>query len=129
MLNTILETLKIMGWLGLILLILTVVNTSAGIFYNLNNGEKFDYKKLLKGFAKVLIFYISAMLTSIAFAILPFINIMITNTFNVGLLSDELLKTMSSTGILSIVIAAIISQATNALENIKKIAEMGKESN
>ena len=41
MLNAILSTLSIMGWLGIILAILVVVNTTCGTIFNVfSKGEK-----------------------------------------------------------------------------------------
>lgn len=75
MIEAILQTLKTMGWLGVILGILVLVNTMCGTIYNVATGkEKFNIKKLFSGLGKSLIFYVSAGLLSIAFTILPFIN-------------------------------------------------------
>lgn len=127
MLNAILQTLSIMGWLGLILLILTLVNVACGTFYNVNNGESFSIKKLGKGLLKVLIFYMSAIFTSVAFTMLPYINEMITNSFGTMLISSELLTTLSSVAVLGVVIAAIVAQGKNALENVTKISSVSSD--
>ena len=75
MLNAILSTLSIMGWLGIILGILVVTNTLSGTLYNIyEKKEKFSLKKLFKGLGKALIFYISSSLLSVAFTMLPYIN-------------------------------------------------------
>jgi hypothetical protein len=124
MLETIIEVLKIMGWLGIILGILTFVNTICGIITNLDEGEKFSFRKLFKGLAKAIIFYISAVLTASAFTMLPFINSMITDIFSIELLSSDTLNTLSSIAILGIVIAAIIVQGKSALTNITRLANM-----
>lgn len=124
MLETIIEVLKIMGWLGVILGILTFVNTICGIITNLDEGEKFSFRKLFKGLAKAIIFYISAVLTASAFTMLPFINSMITDIFSIELLSSDTLNTLSSIAILGIVIAAIIVQGKSALTNITRLANM-----
>ena len=80
MLNAILSTLSIMGWLGIILGILVVTNTLSGTLYNIyEKKEKFSLKKLFKGLGKALIFYISSSLLSVAFTMLPYINEMITD--------------------------------------------------
>ena len=127
MINAIIEILKIMGWLGLILAILAIVNIICGIANNMNNGEEFNSKKLLKGIFKVIIFYISAVFTSIAFIILPYINTMITSAFEAELISSELLNTLSGIAILGIVIASITTQGKKALENITKLSTVNSD--
>ena len=80
MYEAILNTLIIMGWLGITLGILSIVNILTGTLVNIwKNNEKFDGKKMIKGIAKVFAFYISSAFVAIAFTMLPFINIMITN--------------------------------------------------
>ena len=107
MLNAILSTLSIMGWLGIILGILVVTNTLSGTLYNIyEKKEKFSLKKLFKGLGKALIFYISSSLLSVAFTMLPYINEMITDSFGVVLLSNDLLNTLSSAGVLGVVVAS-----------------------
>lgn len=71
---------------------------------------------------KSLIFYVSALFIAVAFTMLPFINEMITNAFGVILLSNEMLNTLSSVGVLGVVVASIITQAKKAIENIVKLA-------
>lgn len=122
MINIIIQTLKIMLWLGLVLGVLTIVNTICGTISNIDKGEKFSYKKMLKGIIKAAIFYISAVFTSLTFTVLPFINQMITITFGVELLSSELLNTLSSVAILGIIITSITAQGKKALENIIKMS-------
>lgn len=127
MLETIIEVLKIMGWLGVILGILTFVNTICGIITNLDRGEKFNLKKLLKGLLKAVIFYLSAVLTSIAFTMLPFINTMITKIFEIELLSSDTLNTLSTIAILGIIVAAIITQGKGAIENVNRLSIMSAD--
>lgn len=127
MLETIIEVLKIMGWLGVILGILTFVNTICGIITNLNRGEKFNLKKLLKGLLKAVMFYLSAVLTSIAFTMLPFINTMITKIFEIELLSSDTLNTLSTIAILGIIVAAIITQGKGAIENVNRLSIMSAD--
>ena len=116
MIDAIISTLKIMGWLGLILGILSIVNIVTGTLTNLwKNQEDFDIKKMAKGIAKVLVFFISASAISIAFTMLPYINEMITNSFGVILLSNDLLNTLSSVGVLGVVCATIVVQGKKAL--------------
>lgn len=129
MLETIIEVLKIMGWLGAILGILTFVNTICGIITNLDKGEKFNLKKLLKGLLKAVMFYLSAVLTSIAFTMLPFINTMITKIFEIELLSSDTLNTLSTIAILGIIVAAIITQGKGAIENVNKLSTMSADVN
>ena len=127
MLETIIEVLKTMGWLGVILGILTFVNTICGIITNLDRGEKFNLKKLLKGLLKAVMFYLSAVLTSIAFTMLPFINTMITKIFEIELLSSDTLNTLSTIAILGIIVAAIITQGKGAIENVNKLSIMSAD--
>ena len=127
MLETIIEVLKIMGWLGVILGILTFVNTICGIITNLDRGEKFNLKKLLKGLLKAVMFYLSAVLTSIAFTMLPFINTMITKIFEIELLSSDTLNTLSTVAILGIIVAAIITQGKGAIENVNRLSTMSAD--
>ena len=127
MLETIIEVLKIMGWLGIILGILTFVNTICGIITNLDRGEKFNLKKLLKGLLKAVMFYLSAVLTSIAFTMLPFINTMITKIFEIELLSSDTLNTLSTIAILGIIVAVIITQGKGAIENVNRLSIMNAD--
>lgn len=126
MLNAILSTLSIMGWLGIILAILVVVNTTCGTIFNVfSKGEKFSWKRLLGGMGKAAVFYIAAALVSIACTMLPYINNMISESFDVVLLTDDLLKTLSSVGVLGIVVSVITIQAKNAIKNTVQLANMG----
>lgn len=128
MLAAILSTVKIMLWLGLILLTLVAVNTICGTVYNIAvYKEKFQWKKLFKGLGKAGIFYLSAMLTGIAFTMLPYINEMITNAFGAMLLSNELLNTLSSVGVLGVVISTIVVQGKKAIEGIVNLANMSAD--
>ena len=122
--EAILQTLKIMGLLGVVFFILVLVNTVCGVLYNTSNGEEFSIKKLFKGLLKSLIFYLSSGATVIAFTLLPFINDLITKSFEVELLSSDLLNTLSSVAVLAIVIAAIITQGRKALEGIRSLSDV-----
>lgn len=124
MLEAILSTLKIMGWLGVILGILVMVNTICGTVINVSKGESFSWKKMLKGLAKAAIFYGSAVCTSVAFTVLPYINDMIINSFGVILLSTELLNTLSSVAVLTIVVATVIVQAKKAIQGVTDLANL-----
>ena len=125
MIEVILNTLTIMGWLGIVLSILAIVNITTQTLVNIwNNKEKFDWKKMIKGIVKILVFFISATFVSIAFTILPFINIMITNSFGTELISNQVLNTFSSVGILGIVISTITIQAKKAIEGVTNLANI-----
>ena len=128
MLEAILSTLSIMGWLGVILGILVIVNTICGTIYNICSGkENFKWKKLFKGLGKAGIFYISAAFLSVAFTMLPFINEMITDSFGTMLISTELLNTLSSVGVLGVVASVIVIQAKKAIQGITNLANMSSE--
>lgn len=128
MLEAILSTLSIMGWLGVILGILVIVNTICGTIYNICSGkENFKWKKLFKGLGKAGIFYISAAFLSVAFTMLPFINEMITDAFGTILISTELLNTLSSVGVLGVVASVIVIQAKKAIQGITNLANMSAD--
>ena len=125
MLKAILSTLSIMGWLGVMLGILVIVNTVCGTVFNISEKkESFSWKRLFSGLGKSLIFYIAAALVSVAFTMLPYINEMITNAFGTILLSNELLNTLSSIGVLGVVISAIVVQGKKAITNTVQLANM-----
>ena len=84
-------------------------------------------KKLLKGIVKAAIFYVSALFISVAFTMLPYINEMITNAFGQILISNEVLNTVSSVGVLAVVVAAVVSQAKKAIENVVRLANSSSE--
>lgn len=77
---------------------------------------------MFNGILKAFVFYVAAVFISIAFTMLPFINEMIINTFGTMLVSTETLNTLSSVGVLGVVIAAVIVQGKKAIENIVKLA-------
>lgn len=124
MLEAIMSTLGIMGWLGVILGILVMVNTVCGTVRNISNGESFSWKKMFKGIGKAAIFYGSAVCTSVAFTMLPYINEMIVNSFGVILLSTELLNTLSSVAVLAVVVSTVVVQAKKAIEGIVQLANL-----
>ena len=125
MIEAILATLQIMGWLGIAFVILSIVNIITGTLTNIwLNGEQFNWKKLFKGIAKVIAFYVSATFVAISFTMLPFINEMIINAFSVDLLSSELLNTFSSVGVLTIVISTLTIQAKKAINGIMSLANI-----
>ena len=116
MLEAILSTLTIMGWLGIVLALLVMVNTICGTVFNIvAKKESFSWKRLFKGIGQAAIFYLSAVLTSVAFTMLPYINAMIANSFGVVLLTDELLNTLSSIGVLAVVVSSIAVQGKKIL--------------
>lgn len=128
MVEAILKTLQIMGWLGIALAILAIVNIVAGTLINIWSGkETFNGKKMIKGIAKVLAFYVCSVFVAIAFTMLPFINEMITNAFGVILLSSELLNTLSSVAVLGVVTAAIIVQGKKAIQGIVDLANISSD--
>ena len=127
MLEAIMEILRIMGWLGVVLGIIAIVNLVCGTIYNINDGQTFSLKKFFKGILKVVIFYISAVFVSIAFTMLPYINTMITDAFGVVLLSSELLNTLSSVAVLGIVVASVVTQAKKAFTNVSKLSTMSSD--
>ena len=130
MIEAILSTLLIMGWLGIVLAILAIVNILSGTLTNMwTKDEKFDIKKMFKGIIKVISFFISSAFVAIAFTILPFINEMITNAFNIELISNELLNTFSSVGVLGVVISTITTQGKKAIQGIVDLANISSNNN
>ena len=128
MLEAILSTLKAMGWLGIVSVLLMIVNTICGAVFNVSTGkEKFSFKRLLGGIGKALVFYISSALAGVAFSMLPYINVMIGDVFGMQLFADELLHSLSSVGILGVVVSVITMQAKRAINSIVKLANMGNQ--
>lgn len=129
MLEAILSILKIMGWLGIILGILVVVNISTKTINNVwSSKELFSWKKMLKGISKALVFYISAVFICVAFTILPYVNEMITGTFGMILISNEMLETLSSVGVLGTVISAIVMQGKSAITGVLALSKVSTNS-
>lgn len=128
MLEAILSTLKAMGWLGIVSVLLMIVNTICGAVFNISTGkEKFSFKRLFSGIGKAMVFYISAALAGVAFSMLPYINVMIGDVFGMQLFADELLHSLSSVGILGVVVSVITMQAKRAINSIIKLANMGNQ--
>lgn len=128
MLETMLETLTIMGWLGIVLIILAFVNIVTGTLVNIWSGkEKFSGKKMAQGITKVIAFYICAVFVAVAASLLPSINTMITNAFQVQLLTDELLNTFSSIAVLGVVISTIVVHAKKAVVGIGELAALSSK--
>lgn len=125
MLEAIMETLKIMCWLGVVLGILVVVNITSKTIYNVwSSKELFSWRKMLKGIGKSLVFYLSAVAISIACTILPYVNEMITASFGVMLVSNETLEVLSSVGILGIVMTTVVTQAKKAISGVATLSSV-----
>ena len=119
MYEALLATMKIVGWLGIILGLLTIVNTVCGIVVNVcKSGDKFSFKILFKGLFKALTFYVCSALLAIAFTILPFVNEMITNVYGVQFIANDTLTTLSTAAVLGVVVGVIVVQGKKALEGI-----------
>lgn len=128
MVEAILKTLQIMGWLGIALTILAIVNIVTGTLTNIWSGkETFNGKKMLKGIGKVLAFFICSVFVAVAFTMLPFINEMIANAFGVILLSSELLNTLSSVAVLGVVITVIVVQGKKAIQGVVDLANISSD--
>ena len=129
MLEAILSILKIMGWLGVVLGILVTVNITTKTINNVwTSKEMFSWKKMLKGIGKALVFYISAVFICVAFTILPYVNEMITDTFEIMLISSEMLETLSSVGVLGTVISAIVVQGKSAVAGAIALSKVSTNS-
>ena len=125
MFEAIIETLRIMGWLGIILGILVTVNITTSTIHNVwSSKELFSWKKMLKGIGKSLVFYVSAVAISVACTMLPYVNEMITASFGVMLISNETLEVLSSVGILGIVMATVVMQAKKAITGISTLSNV-----
>ena len=113
------------GIIYIILGILVIVNVSTSTIYNVwSSKEKFNWKKMVKGLIKAIIFYISAAALSVAFTILPYINNMISTSFEIELISNEVLEMLSSAGVLGTVVTAIVTQGKRALTGLLKMQEV-----
>lgn len=128
--EAILNTLLIMGWLGVVLATLAIVNILTGTLTNMwTKNEKFDIKKMLKGIIKVISFFICSAFVAVVFTMLPFINEMINNIFNIELISNELLNAFSSVGVLGVVISTITTQGKKAIQGIVDLANISSNNN
>ena len=115
--EALMATLSVVGWLGIILAMLLVVNTVCGVIYNTNEKqEKFSFKKLFKGIFKSIVFY-----GCMAFTLLPYVNEMITNIFGIQLIATETLTTLSTTAVLGTIVGAVIAQGKKALKGISNL--------
>ena len=117
-------TLNIVMWIGVVLGLLLIVNTMCGIICNMNKGEPFSWKKLFQGLGKALAFYVGVALLSVVSTLLPFVNAMVVEVFNIELLSSSVLNTLSTAAIFGIAAAAITVQGKKALENIFELAKL-----
>lgn len=122
--EAILAIAQIMGWLGLVLLILVSVNTVCGIIKNTSEGQEFSFKTLFKGLGKAFVFYICSVLLAVSFTMLPFINEMISAQCGIELISEQALVSLSNIAVLGIVINAIIIQGKKAIEGIKELVNV-----
>lgn len=127
MLEAIISTLSIMGWLGIVLGILVIVNTLCGTMRNIYEGQDFTWKRLFTGLLKSVAFYMGAAMVGVAFTMLPYINEMIVAGFNVTLLSTELLNALSSVGVLGTVISTITVQGKKAIQGIIELAQVSAD--
>ena len=121
MLELILPVLSIMGYLGIILGILVLINTVCGIIKNTSAGQPFSWKILFKGLLKALVFYGCSVLLSIAFVMLPEVNMMITENIGVPLFSQETLTTLSDAAVFAVVVASVVAQGKSALEGVTEL--------
>ena len=117
-------TLNIVMWIGVILGLLLIVNTMCGIICNLNKGESFSWNKFFQGIGKAVAFYTGIALLSVVSTLLPFINAMVVEVFNIELLSSSVLNTLSTAAIFGIAAAAITVQGKKALKNIFELAKL-----
>ena len=84
---------------------------------------------MFKGIIKVISFFLCSAFVAVAFTILPFINEMITNAFNIELISNELLNTFSSAGVLGVVISTIAAQGKKAIQGIIDLSNISSNEN
>lgn len=120
--EALLSTLSVVGWLGIILGMLLIINTVCGVMYNTNEKqENFSFRKLFKGILKAILFYGCCALLATAFTMLPFVNQMIVDIFGIQLIAPDVLTTLSTTAVLGTIIAAVIAQGKKALEGIMNL--------
>ncbi len=123
--RALLDILQVMGWMGIILFILSFVNIACSMVYNIAmKKETFSWKRLFSGLGKTGLFYGSAVLIAIAFTILPFVNTMVADMFGQELISGDILQSLSGVGVLGTIIGAIAQQGFKAYEGVKKLAEV-----
>lgn len=123
--EALLATIKIIGWLGIILALLTIVNTVCGIIVNTDKVEgSFSWSILFKGLLKALVFYGCSALLAVSFTLLPFVNDMITNIYGVQFIAEDTLTTLSTTAVFAVVIGVIVVQGKKALEGIVELTKV-----
>lgn len=127
MLEAVILTIQTMGWLGIVLGMLVIVNTICGTVRNVSQGEKFSWSKMFKGLGRAVVFYISSALTAVTFTMIPFINDMIAKNFEVVLLSPDTLNLLSSVAVLGIVITTVVVQGKKALQGIVDLSNVNIE--
>lgn len=121
----ILSILKIMGWMGIVLFLLSAVNIISSTVHNMvNKKENFSWKRLFQGLGKTGLFYGSSIAVAIAFTIIPFINKMVSDTFGQELISNDILQGISGIGVLVACAAVIVQQGTKAYEGIRKLGDV-----
>ena len=124
MLEAILSTLSVMGWLGIILGILVLINTVCGIIKNTSEGQEFSIKILFKGLLKAFVFYVCAAMLGVAFTMLPEVNTMIQEVAGVQLFAQDTLNTLSSVAVFAVVVSAVVAQGKTALEGIIELLQV-----
>jgi hypothetical protein len=124
MLEAVLSTLSIMGYLGIVLGVLVLINTICGIIKNTSNGEPFSWKILGKGLLKAFVFYACSTMLGIAFTMIPEVNKMIQDVAGVQLFAQDTLNTLSSVAVFAVVAAAVISQGKSALEGVTELLQV-----
>lgn len=120
----VLSTLSVMGYLGIVLGILVLINTVCGIIKNTSEGQQFSWKILGKGLLKAFVFYVCSTLLGIAFTMLPEVNRMIQEVAGVQLFAQDTLNTLSSVAVFAVVVAAVISQGKSALEGVTELLQV-----
>ena len=122
MYEAIVSALEIIGWLGVILGILVLINTVCGIIFNINkNGQDFSWKILFRGLLKAIVFYGCAAALSIAFTMLPYVNEMITSIYGIQLIAQDTLHTLSTVAVLGVIVMAVVAQGKKALEGVSQL--------
>lgn len=123
--EALMATMKIVGWLGVILGILVMINSVCGAIFNTHkNGDKFSWGIFFKGIGKAIVFYGCSAALAVAFTILPFVNNMITDVYGVQLIAEDTLTTLSTVAVLGVVINAVLSQGKKALEGIGQLLQV-----
>lgn len=126
--GSITETLYVMGWMGIVLFLLSIVNVVGSTIYNVKEKEEeFSIKRLFGGLGQTLLFYGSSIFVAVAFTIIPYINEMISSSFGVELFGSEMLQTLSSVSVLGVCIAAIIEMGQKALQGVQRLTSISSE--